>query len=185
MSRSKPIILIAGELGAGCTEVGELVSRRLGGIEVYNTERFIRSMVSSPHLSFQTLVAKSISGEIEIEKVLQSLVLDVVNNGPAIIEGRSALFALAREVDLKVFLYSDFDGRLKHIADKRKTDDLKQIEEDIKASDIDRSSLVERLFHRNWRDPLLYDVMINTSKVPYEQVASFIIEALKLTHDRY
>ncbi|MEM4610472.1 MAG: hypothetical protein QW190_06265, partial [Thermoproteota archaeon] len=116
MSKSKPIILIAGELGAGCTEVGELVSKRLSDIEVYNTERFIRSLVSSPHLSFQTLVAKSVSGEIEIEKVLQSMVLDVVNNGPAIIEGRSALFALTREVDLKIFLYSDFDSRLKHIA---------------------------------------------------------------------
>lgn len=180
MSKSKPIILIAGELGAGCTEVGELVSKRLSDIEVYNTERFIRSLVSSPHLSFQTLVAKSVSGEIEIEKVLQSMVLDVVNNGPAIIEGRSALFALTREVDLKIFLYSDFDSRLKHIAEKRRAEDLKQIEEDIKASDMDRSSLVERLYHKNWRDPLLYDIMINTSKVPYEEVASFITEALKL-----
>ncbi|NHV99920.1 MAG: cytidylate kinase-like family protein [Thaumarchaeota archaeon] len=180
MAKSRPVILIAGELGAGCTEVGELVSRKLGGIEVYNTERFIRSLVSSPHLSFQTLVAKSVSGEIEIEKVLQSMVLDVVNNGPAIIEGRSALFVLTHEVDLKVFLYSDLDGRLKHIAEKRKTEDLKQIEEDIRASDMDRSSLVERLYRRNWRDPLFYDIMINTSKVPYEEVASFIVEALKL-----
>jgi len=178
MSRSKPIILIAGELGAGCTEVGELVSKKLG-LEVYNTERFIRSIVSSPHLSFQTLVSKSVSGEIEIEKVLQSLVFDVVNNGPAIIEGRSALFALTHEVDLKVFLYSGFGERLKHIAEKRRTEDVKQIEEDIEASDLDRSSLVERLFRRNWKDPLLYDIMINTSKVPYEEVASFIIDALK------
>ncbi|MEM4610698.1 MAG: cytidylate kinase family protein, partial [Thermoproteota archaeon] len=91
-----------------------------------------------------------------------------------------ALFALTREVDLKIFLYSDFDSRLRHIAEKRRAEDLKQIEEDIKASDMDRSSLVERLYHKNWRDPLLYDIMINTSKVPYEEVASFITEALKL-----
>ena len=57
---------------------------------------------------------------------------------------------------------------------------MKQIEEDIRASDMDRSSLVERLYRRNWRDPLFYDIMINTSKVPYEEVASFIVEALKL-----
>lgn len=179
MSESKLIILIAGELGAGCTEVGEMISGKLG-LEVYNTERFIRSLVSSPHLSFQTLVEKSVSGEIEIEKVLQSMVFDVVNNGPAIIEGRSALFALAHQVDLKVFLYSDFEERVGHIAGKRRTEDLRQIEEDIKSSDMDRSGLVERLFHRNWRDPLLYDIMINTSKAPYEEVASLIIEALKL-----
>lgn len=179
MSRVKPIILIAGELGSGCTEVGELVSKKLG-LEVYNTERFIRNIVSSPHLSFQTLVEKSVSGEIEIEKVLQSMVFDLVNNGPAIIEGRSALFALNREVDLKVFLYSDLEQRARHIAEKRRTEEAKQIEEDIKTSDMDRSSLVERLFHRNWRDPLLYDIMLNTSKVSHEEVVSFIIEALKL-----
>lgn len=178
MSRGKPVILIAGELGAGCTEVGELLSQKLG-LEVHNTERLIRNLVSSPSLSYKALVDKSISGEIEIEKVLYSMVLDIVNNGPAIIEGRSALMALAHEVDLKVFLYRDMKDRVKHLAERRKTEDLKQIEEDIKASDIDRNSLVEKLFHRNWKDPLLYDLMINTSKISFENAVSLILEALK------
>ncbi|MEM1557014.1 MAG: cytidylate kinase family protein [Thermoproteota archaeon] len=178
MSKGRPVILIAGELGAGCTEVGELLSKKLG-LEVHNTEKFIRNLVSSPTLSFKALVEKSVSGEIEIEKVLYSMVLDIVNNGPAIIEGRSALMALSHEADLKVFLYRDFKDRLKHLAEKRKSEELRQIEEDIKASDIDRSSLVEKLFHRNWRDPLLYDLMINTSKISFEETALLIIEALE------
>lgn len=178
MGRVKPVILIAGELGAGCTEVGELLSKKLG-LEVHNTEKLIRSLVSSPTLSFKSLVEKSVSGEIEIEKVLYSMVLDIVNNGPAIIEGRSALMALTHEADLKVFLYRDMNDRIKHLAERRKTEDLRQLEEDIKASDIDRNSLVEKLFHRNWRDPLLYDLMINTSKMSQEETASLILEALK------
>ncbi|MCS7138766.1 MAG: cytidylate kinase-like family protein [Crenarchaeota archaeon] len=178
MSRDKPVILIAGELGAGCTEVGELISQKLG-LEVYNTEKLIRNLVSSPTLSYKALVDKSISGEIEIEKVLYSMVLDIVKNGPAIIEGRSALMALAHEADLKVFLYREMKDRVKHLAERRKTDDPKQIEEDIKASDIDRNSLVEKLFHKNWRDPLLYDLMINTSKISFEDSVSLILEALK------
>ncbi|MEM3712638.1 MAG: cytidylate kinase family protein [Thermoproteota archaeon] len=178
MSRGKPVILIAGELGAGCTEVGELLSKRLG-LEIYNTEKLIRNLVSSPTLSYKALVDKSISGEIEIERVIYSMVLDIVNNGPAIIEGRSALMALAHDVDLKVFLYRDMEDRIKHLAERRKTEDPRQIEEDIKASDIDRNSLVEKLFHRNWRDPLLYDLMINTSKISFEDVVSLILEALK------
>ncbi|MBO3769971.1 MAG: cytidylate kinase family protein [Candidatus Brockarchaeota archaeon] len=178
MSRVKPVILIAGELGAGCTEVGELLSQKLG-LEVHNTERLIRNLVSSPTLSYKALVDKSISGEIEIEKVLYSMVLDIVNNGPAIIEGRSALMALAHEADLRVFLYRDMNDRVKHLAERRKTEDLKQIEEDIKASDIDRNSLVEKLFHRNWKDPLLYDLMINTSRISFENAVSLILEALE------
>jgi cytidylate kinase len=179
MGRNKPVILIAGELGAGCTEVGELLSRKLG-VEVYNTERFIRSLASSPTSSFQILAEKSTSGEIEIEKILYSMVLDVVNNGPAIIEGRSALFALTHDANLKVFLYRDMGDRVKHLAEKRRTEDIRQIEEDIKASDIDRSSLVQRLFHRDWKDHLLYDLMVNTSKISYEEMASLILETLKL-----
>lgn len=178
MRRVKPVILIAGELGAGCTEVGEILSRKLG-LEVHNTEKLIRSLVSSPTISFKALVEKSVSGEIEIEKVLYSMVLDIVNNGPAIIEGRSALMALTHEADLKVFLYRDMNDRIKHLAERRKTEDLRQLEEDIKTSDIDRNSLVEKLFHRNWRDPLLYDLMINTSKMTHEETASLILEALK------
>lgn len=178
MGRDKTVILVAGELGAGCTEVGELLSKKLG-IEVYNTERFIRNLASSPTSSFQILVEKSVSGEIEIEKILHSMVLDIVNNGPAVIEGRSALFALTHDVTLKVFLYGDMGDRVKHLAEKRKTEDIKQIEEDIKASDMDRSSLVERLFHRNWKDHLLYDLMVNTSKISYEEIASLILETLK------
>ncbi|MGQ9596195.1 MAG: cytidylate kinase-like family protein [Thermoproteota archaeon] len=179
MNRNKPIILIAGELGAGCTEVGEAISKELG-LGVYNTERFIRNLVSSPTLSFKVLAEKSMSGEVELEKILYSMVLDVVNNGSAIIEGRSALFALIHGADLKVFLYMEPSDRVNHLAEKRKTEDLRQLEEDIKASDIDRSSLFERLFHRNWKDPLLYDLMINTSKTSFEGAASLILEALKL-----
>jgi cytidylate kinase len=179
MRRDKMVILIAGELGAGCTEVGELLSKKLG-VEVYNTERFIRNLASSPTSSFQILSEKASSGEIEIEKILHSMVLDVANNGPAIIEGRSALFALMHGASLKVFLYSDMEDRVKHLAEKRKTEDIRQLEEDIKASDIDRNSLVERLFHRNWKDHLLYDLMVNTSKISYEEIASLILETLKL-----
>jgi len=179
MSKDKPVVLVAGELGAGCTEVGELLSKALG-LEVYNTEKLIRNLVSSPGLSFKALVEKSVSGEIEIEKVLYSMILDLVKNGPAIIEGRSALMALNQEVDLKVFLYMDVNDRLSHLKEKRKTENISQLEEDIRVSDMDRSSLVERLFHKNWKDPLLYDLMINTSKIPYEKAASLIIEALKL-----
>jgi cytidylate kinase len=178
MSRSKPVILIGGELGAGCTEVGELLSKKLG-VEVYNTEKLIRNLVSSPTLSFKSLVEKSISGEIELEKVLHSMVLDIVNNGPAIIEGRSALMALNHDADLKVFLYRDVKDRVKHLAERRKAEGLEQLEEDIKVSDIDRNSLTEKLFHRNWRDPLLYDLMLNTSKISFEEAASLILEALK------
>lgn len=178
MDRRKPIILIAGELGAGCTEVGELVSRKLG-LEIYNTERFIRSIASSPHLSFSVLVEKSRSGEVDVDKILQGMVLDIINNGPAIIEGRSALFGLGHQVDLKVFLYGDLEGRLKHISERRKEEDLKQIEKDIEVSDIDRKSLVGRLFNRDWMDPLLYDIMLNTSRVTYEEAASIIIGLLE------
>ncbi|MGQ9479484.1 MAG: cytidylate kinase-like family protein [Thermoproteota archaeon] len=179
MGKKGPIILLAGELGAGCTEVGEILVNKLG-LPVYNTERFIRSLVSSPGLSFQALAEKSLSGEIEIEKVLYSMVLDVINNGPAIIEGRSALLALTYDVDLKVFLYRDWNGRIKHLAERRKTEDVKQMEEDLKASDIDRRSLVERLFHRDWKDPVLYDLMINTSRSSLDEAATIILNILKL-----
>jgi len=178
MNRSRPIILIAGELGAGCTEVGELLSKKIG-LEVYNTEKLVRRLASSPSLSFETLVEKSVSGEIEIERILYSMVLDIVNNGPAIVEGRSALMALTHDADLKVFLYGDLKDRIEHLAERRKHEDQRQLEEDIKASDIDRSSLVEKLFHKNWRDPLLYDLMINTSKISYEEAVSLIIRALE------
>ncbi|HKT06323.1 MAG TPA: cytidylate kinase-like family protein [Gemmatimonadaceae bacterium] len=46
----------------------------------------------------------------------------------------------------------------------------------LRRADADRQAYVQRHFHENWRNELLYDVLINTGRVSIDEAAAMVVE---------
>ena len=171
------IILIPGMLGAGCTKVAEILANKIG-LQFINTEKIVKRIVTEQRLTFKQLEAMTLSGEVNLEELVKSVVLDYLNEGNVIVEGRTAFLLLDREVDIKVFLYADKEFRIHRVAERREIP-VEEAREAVRISDDDRSSLVERLYRRNWLDPTLYDILINTTNLKFDAIAEIIRTALE------
>jgi len=165
-------VLLPGMLGSGCTSVAQLLAGRLG-LRVVNSESIIREIVSERGSSFLEMAAIIRDGEVDLESMIRSVALDYLNEGDVLIEGRTALMLLDRPATIKAFLYADRDFRVKRVAERRGVA-VEEAEREVERSDEDRERLVRRLYDRDWLDPNLYDVMLNTSRVGIERVASLI-----------
>jgi len=178
----KPLIIVAGMLGAGCTHVATIISEKLG-IDYVNTERILREIVVDRRISYAELSKMASSGEIELEKIMRNILLDYVNERNIIIEGRSALLVLDKPADLKVFLWAPFEYRAKVVAERRGIT-LDEAKEAVRYSDEERENLVRRLYERDWLDADLYDLVINSSRWSYKEIADMIMNAYKLRGNR-
>lgn len=49
----------------------------------------------------------------------------------------------------------------------------------VRRADTDRQAYVQRYFHQDWRNDLLYDVQINTGRVTIEEAARIVEELVK------
>ncbi|HDD34358.1 MAG TPA: hypothetical protein ENG30_04320 [Thermofilaceae archaeon] len=163
----KVVVLISGMLGAGCTSIALELGRRMG-LKVVNTESIVREIVAEKKLSFMELAAMVRDGEVDLEGVIRSIALDYVKEGGVVIEGRTALMMLDRPATLKVFLYADEGVRARRVAERRGIS-LDEAREEVERSDEDRRSLVMRLYRREWMDPSLYDLMLNTTRLSLEE----------------
>lgn len=176
----KQTILIAGLLGAGCTAAAAELAK-LTGLRIVNSESIIREIVSEKRVSYALLIEMTKDGEIDLEDLIRSIAIDYAKEGNVIIEGRTALMLLDRPVLLKVFLYADRKARAERVA-KRRGIDLEEAEREVDASDDDRRRLVEKLYRKNIMDPTLYDMMINTTGLTYDDVARLINDLIKWKH---
>ena len=61
---------------------------------------------------------------------------------------------------------------------------LKTAEEFLKTEDEGRKSYLKNYFGKNIDDPLLYDLVINTDLISYEEAAHMIGRAVILRHPR-
>jgi len=169
-------IALAGQLGAGCTEVASLISEKTG-VKVFNSETLIRKLIVDLGTSFRNLQEYVASGEVNMDKILDSLVLDIINaEEDVVIEGRSAFFLLKREDVFKVLLVADDDFRAERVSNRRGIT-LEEAKEDIEHSDEERRNLVKRFHNVDWLDPKLYDLVINTSFREMEDIANLVLKA--------
>jgi cytidylate kinase len=175
-------IAICGELGSGCTEVGEILSEMLG-IKVINSAAIIKSIVIdfrgvNPDESFSEFEEQVHSGEVDLDMMMESKIEEFLEEGDTIVEGRSAFMLLARSGVLKILLISPLEVRAKHVATRRNIT-IDEAKESIQASDSERQHMVERLFKSNWLDPHNYDLIINTSLGSHKEAAEQIYDMIR------
>ena len=174
-------ISVCGELGTGCTEVGQKVSKRLG-MKCISSAEIIRSIVINfrgvhPDESFKEFERHVRSGEVNLDKMMDGKIDEFLEQGDTVVEGRSGFMLLNNKDVFRVLLVAPLNNRIEHIAKRRNvtTDEAKEA---IRVSDSERRHMVERLFKKEWLDPHNYDIIINTDSNSYEQTVELIIKAL-------
>jgi cytidylate kinase len=170
-------IAICGELGSGCTEVGQLLSEMLG-MKVINSAAIIKSIVIDfrgvhPDESFSEFERHVLSGEVDLDRMMAGKIDEFLEQGDTIVEGRSAFMLLTRSGVLKVLLVSPVEARAKHVAKRRKIT-IDEAKEAIRISDSERQHMVEKMLNSNWLDPLSYEVIINTGLRSHKEAAEQI-----------
>jgi len=162
-------IALCGYLGAGCTEVAEILASKFE-LETFNTSRVVRSIKDFEPLSG--------SGEVDFDTVIQTRLEEILKRDNVIIEGRSAFMLLNRKDVMKIFLNASLEDRIKHVADRRGIS-IEEAREDVERSDEERNHLLQRSFKMDCLDTRNYDFSINTSSKTFSKIADMIAEFIK------
>lgn len=170
-------IALCGPLGSGCTEVGQLLSKRLG-LPCISTSDVVRAFAASFPEGYRELEFHVRSGEIDLDAVIDGELDEILERGDTIVEGRSGFMLLDNKNAFKVLLVAPLERRVEHISERRDIS-LEEAKEDVKKSDKERKHMVERLYDKEWLDPTNYDLVINVGSKSYEEVAGILVEAIK------
>ena len=170
-------ISICGELGGGSTEIGQMLSRRLG-VKCMNSSDAVKNIVIGFKISFKQFEEDVRSGKVNLDKMIQGEIDELSELGEFIVEGRSAFMLLNDEDVFKVLLVAPETIRAKRISEMRNIM-IEEAEEAIRLSDKERKSMVEKLFKKYWLDPQNYDMVINTRSRSYKEAADLIAKAIQ------
>ena len=99
---------------------------------------------------------------------------------PLIIVGHGAQCILAGRPDvLHVRAIAPLGDRIRRIASRLNVDPAFAANL-LRRADGDRQAYVQRYFHADWHSELLYDLRINTARVPIDEAAEVVVELVRL-----
>ncbi len=113
----------------------------------------------------------------EVLELTRSILHEVATSGNVVIVGRGAFVEL-RDVHpaLHVFLWAPEDVRARTIMQRLGIDEPTAFRR-IHETDANRAAYLHQVYKVNWRDPFLYDLVINTGRVGYSSAAESILAA--------
>jgi cytidylate kinase len=96
-------------------------------------------------------------------------ILELAARGNAVIRGWGAV-SLLRPVPhvLCVRVYAPMEIRVKRLMQRLGIADADLARREIERNDASHASTMQRFFAANWEDPALYDIVLNTERVPIE-----------------
>lgn len=100
-------------------------------------------------------------------------------HGKVIFVGRGSSF-LTRDLPLGIHvrLEAPIESRVRRMMQALGLSE-KKAREEIAEKDKAKAELVKAFFHKDMRDPLLYDVLWNTDRVPLEEIAKILIQMIR------
>ena len=108
-------------------------------------------------------------------------VLQLAEQGNVIIRGWGST-QLLRSVDhvLCVRVCAPLQRRIETLMQRLDSDDETQARQEIQANDLAHARILKRLVHADWQDPLLYDLVINSDRIPIDEGVALISHVLQL-----
>jgi cytidylate kinase len=208
----RSVVCISRVTGAGGEEVGRLVAEKLdvryldeeiiaraaakGGVspaDIADAERR-RSLLSrlltelgSGHRAEAwavTGIAPPVAGDEKSPALLQSLIIDVVNEvagqgDDIVIAAHGASFALAGRPDvLRVHIAASSETRARRLVESAELT-FNAAEKQIRESDGSRADYLRRFFRIDSELPTYYDLVVNTDTMSYEEAAELIAVAAR------
>ncbi len=109
----------------------------------------------------------------------RAAILEAGQSPPVIVVGHgSQCLFQDRPGTLHLRLVAPLESRVKRICSREPCEGATAAAQ-VRRMDTDRSAYVRRYYHSEWRDPLLYDLAINTGRVPIQAAASMIVARVR------
>ena len=199
------VITIGRQYGSGGREIGRLVADALG-IKYYDKELLVESSKASGvkpevfeaadertpsffsniwsfNLGFNTgsyLLGSSPISDEKIYAAQSNVMKTLAQNSSCLIVGRSADYVLRNHPGLiSIFIHSSIEDRILRIMNRRGIDSAEKAREIAEKKDKLRASSYNFYTDKVWGDAAGYDLSIDSSKLPADAVADFIVSYVK------
>lgn len=194
-------IAIESDYGSGGSEVGQLVSSKLGMpfydgkalIEASRNFGFPMSLLdnygldeSNNILKYLIVIAKQsndkcISKIEEVLSAIQKTIIELDKRHPSVFAGYAASRVLAGQNVKSIFICaSDIQDRIKRVVGK-KSDSIEQATSIILKEDAYRETYFALRTKENWHDCSYYDMTLNTSRMSITHCAEILVREMKKT----
>jgi cytidylate kinase len=180
------IITIARQLGSLGNEIAADVAQRLNytlvdqmklqaAAEAYG---MLKAELEEVHERRPTLVTRYLTMRHRAYlDMIQTIIYQSAGADDVVILARGATVLLSDVPSaLHVNIFAPFERRVEVVM-ARESISRSLAEQVVRENDQDRAGYMRYLFNRNWMDPLLYDVMINTNVITREHACELIVEA--------
>lgn len=180
------IITIARQIGSLANEIAADVAQRLNYTlvdqvklqEAAEAYGMLKSELEEVHEKRPTLVTRYLTMRHRAYlDMIQTITYQYARDDDVVIMGRGATVLLSDVPSvLHVNIFAPFERRVAVIMQGEGiTRPL--AEQIVRESDQDRAGYMRYLFDRDWMDPLLYDVMVNTDVITREHACELIVDA--------
>ncbi len=185
-----PIITISRQRGSNGSKVAELLAGMTGfnlisrdiidqiSTDIGVQKRLIETLDEGVRSSFELWVEGLFKGRIvdssDYIKSLARIIGAISQHGYSIIVGRGANFLLGMRRGFHIRIVADYDFRVNSIAVRKKISEA-EARADIDRTDEQRRKFVKTHFGADIDDPHAYDITINSTHFPPEQIARMIL----------
>ncbi len=188
-----PYVLISRDKGAGGHEVAKLIGERLGW-QVFDRqlvdaiaertkmrEQLIESLDERTRGWLEEFLRDVLTREIGSTNYLHHLrriLLTLGQQGDVVIVGRGAEYILPHQFALRAKMVAPFDVRVERIV---KAEALPPGSADalVRKVDQERKDFVRQNFQKDPRDPLHYDLVVNTGALSVRGTAEIVLAAAR------
>lgn len=202
------IITISRQFGAGGSELASAIGERLGWpvldhdlphrvaeqlrLEDAAVARFdehtpsffarVAAMMVTPQPdSFSFAPDGDLPSHDSVAEATAQVIRDAAGSPPLVVVGHGGQCIFAgRDDALHLRVVASTRGRVARIV-RRMHVSQNEASGMVHRADLDRRAYIQRYFHRDWHDPLLYDIHIHTDRVSIDEAADMIT---RLVHDR-
>ena len=189
VEKTLPVITLSREPGSGGKFVAKRVAEKLG-LELFDgalinamaenvdaSARVIRTLDERGLSMLEDWVSAVISDRHlwpdEFSQMLMKVIGTIGRHGRAIIVGRGANFVLPPENRFRVRIIAPFEKRVNCVAETYGIS-KKEAKQRVLRTESDRQAFVRKYFHSDIRDPVNYDMVLNTGTFDVERAAAAI-----------
>ncbi len=202
-----PAITISRSLGSGGTEVGFMVSRRLGwsfcnrrilrlaaeakgrsssGLAGQEERKcgFLDQVMNilghgSPEACYTPLLELPMYSK-DLYDLERQVMLKLVAHAPSVLVGRGGFCALRqRPATLHVSIRADLEFRIKYLVARGKAANPEAARQAITAADRDRAAFIRAISGLDWQDPRNFDLVLDASRLGLETCLELVVAEAK------
>lgn len=189
-------ITVSRQLGSMGDEVARAIARRLNFTvvcrDIINQAALQAGVPEMALAAIDDLgligIRPSPQARLAYQQAIREIMHEIAQSGNVVIVGRAGQVILANYPGvLHVMVIAPIAVRADRIA-RQQNISVEAARSQIETSDQSRSNYLKRYYHVNWKNPDLYDLVINSYRLSPDQAACLVCQALTqcdlLTHDK-